>query len=233
MSNQFESSPTNPAASFFQDPEDDVKKKPIPKSGPVKIVLVRSGFLTRYPCVVCGGCTEKVSVLAEGPGNLRVCETCLKDRKFDHHLKKHAAELEAEAALLRQLFGRLEVPTYKQWCDAVDVNDAEYLADNCGMSMELALHVVRDRWTKATEKKVLATLGMTKKKFENKMLDSDLVLACRQLYRRRSKDLKRTFDELVEHDLDDHPAGWRQAAKLVLADWEAAEQHAAEQKNQK
>jgi hypothetical protein len=52
----------------------------IPTTGPIKVDLVWSGFYTRYPCHVCGGCTDKVAVLAEGPGNLRVCETCIGER---------------------------------------------------------------------------------------------------------------------------------------------------------
>jgi len=32
----------------------------------IEVKFVESGFLTRWPCHVCGGCTEKVDILCEG-----------------------------------------------------------------------------------------------------------------------------------------------------------------------
>ena len=46
---------------------------------------------------------------------IRVCETCLAAGNIDDRLAEHACELEAEAAALRKLIGRLRVPTYAQW----------------------------------------------------------------------------------------------------------------------
>jgi hypothetical protein len=92
----------------------------IPETGPVKVNLVWSGFYTRYPCNVCGGCTEKVAVLAEGPEGLRVCESCLKAGDIDARLEKHIARKEAYVQALRTLIGRLQVPTYQEWLDEND-----------------------------------------------------------------------------------------------------------------
>ena len=103
---------------------------------PISVELVETNFFTRYPCTVCGGCTEKVAILAEGTQRLsddqesrtvRVCETCLEDCDDDHlppgfgidyRLDLRARALEAEAALIRSLMGRLKVPTFAEWCKA-------------------------------------------------------------------------------------------------------------------
>jgi hypothetical protein len=78
----------------------------------IKIELVKTRFFTRYPCDVCGGCTEKVSVLARGH-DLLVCETCLEAGDIDERLKRHAAAL--MAAVTRGLIGRLQVPSWAEW----------------------------------------------------------------------------------------------------------------------
>jgi hypothetical protein len=54
----------------FSSPSSDS----IPAAGPIKVELVWTNVVTRWPCTICGGSTEKVSVLAEGPGGIRVCE---------------------------------------------------------------------------------------------------------------------------------------------------------------
>jgi hypothetical protein len=84
--------------------------------GKIKIELVKSSFLTRYPCNICGGYTEKVTVLARGHG-LLVCERCLEAGadNIDERLERYAAALEAMAAETRALIGRLLVPSYAEW----------------------------------------------------------------------------------------------------------------------
>src|SRR5579884_2339368 len=114
----------------------------------VQIELVPTNFRTRWPCTICGGCTEKVAVLAEGvlpngamgpdanPANpvaqimrrmdapqslgtvIRVCETCLEAGNIDERLARHVDRLESEARELRALIGRLRVPSYEQWKNA-------------------------------------------------------------------------------------------------------------------
>ncbi len=99
-----------------------------PKPTTIKVELVETNFLTRWPCTVCGGCTEKVPILAEGRQDLssgdihvgehrivRVCENCLRLGAIDDRLELHARQMEAEAQLLREMIGRLQVPTFAEW----------------------------------------------------------------------------------------------------------------------
>ena len=119
---------SNPAAAFFSEAarqeremerqEADCQGKEM-ENQKVKVEFVRSAFLTRYPCHVCGGFTGKDCILAEVKNGefkgFRVCECCLIEREFDAKLIKHAESLEADAAELRSLVGRLEVPTFEQY----------------------------------------------------------------------------------------------------------------------
>lgn len=101
---------------------------------PVVVVLTETNALVRWPCHVCGGCTEKYPVLAEVQEGehegFRVCETCIKAGDFDSRLLASAERLEREASTsaerlerqasdLRLLVGRLRVPTYKEWAAAM------------------------------------------------------------------------------------------------------------------
>lgn len=101
------------------------------RTAPVKLKFVPTNVYTRWGCTVCGGCTEKVSVLCEdrtpqeGGARVRVCEQCLKDRDFDQKLRDQAIGLEQHAAYLRSLIGRLDVPTYQEWLAAEQARDAE------------------------------------------------------------------------------------------------------------
>jgi hypothetical protein len=99
--------------------------QPVPAEGPINVELTRTNFFTRRPCTVCGGCTEKVDVLAEGHG-VRVCESCLRDGDIDGRLERHAAQLEADAKQIRGLIGRLRTPTYQAWLAEMDLCEAEY-----------------------------------------------------------------------------------------------------------
>ena len=96
----------------------------------IEIKLTETTFFTRWPCTVCGGCTEKVAILAEGTLQLsddgesrtiRVCESCLEGGDglgIDARLDLHARALEGEAALVRGMIGQLKVPTFAEWCEA-------------------------------------------------------------------------------------------------------------------
>jgi hypothetical protein len=87
--------------------------------------LVRTNVYTRWPCTVCGGCTEKVSVLTEakdtinGGEDILVCERCLERGDIDGELSRHADRLEEHARVyaqeLRRLIGHLRVPTFERW----------------------------------------------------------------------------------------------------------------------
>ncbi len=97
---------------------------------PISIEMVETNFFTRWPCTVCGGCTEKVAILAEGTQQfsddgevrtVRVCETCLEGGDglgIDARLELRARGLKGQAALTRSLIGRLNVPTFAEWCKA-------------------------------------------------------------------------------------------------------------------
>lgn len=99
-------------------------------TGPIKIEFVRTRFLTRYECHVCGGNTDKNLVLCEvtqGPyKGLRVCETCLREGNIEERIARHAYELEQAAEELWRLSGRLVVPTYAEWLEAERAADREY-----------------------------------------------------------------------------------------------------------
>jgi hypothetical protein len=88
-----------------------------------------TNFYTRWPCHVCGGCTEKVSILCEVTDGkhkgMRICEECLRagKRKVDARLRKYIAQLQEEAADLHSLVGRLEIPTYEAWRKADAAED--------------------------------------------------------------------------------------------------------------
>jgi hypothetical protein len=87
----------------------------------IRAELVRTNFLTRWHCHVCGGRTEKNLILCEVPeshpthGGLRICERCLKSRDFDAKLAEQAAALEAHAASLRGVIGHIEAPSFEDW----------------------------------------------------------------------------------------------------------------------
>ena len=56
----------------------------------VRFNLVDTNFLTRWPCDICGGATEKVSVLCESESGERICERCLEANDFDNRLNEFA-----------------------------------------------------------------------------------------------------------------------------------------------
>jgi len=94
----------------------------------IKFQLTTTNVHTRWPCHICGGHTEKGSILCEcevvkEPHKrlLRICEFCLQagKGKVNARLQSHIAQLEEEAAYLRSLTDRLEFPTYAAWKKAV------------------------------------------------------------------------------------------------------------------
>ena len=99
----------------------------------IKIELVRGFGAVRRHCHVCGGMTEKETILCEGKDEaghtVRVCETCLAEGNIDARIVAHAERLERIAADTRQLIGRLKVPAYSEWLAARDAHDAEVRAE--------------------------------------------------------------------------------------------------------
>ena len=98
--------------------------------------LVETNYLTRWPCHICGGNTEKEPVLCEvleGTNKgLRVCESCLKHRDFDNNLERFAEMLERHAQEIRALIGRVEAPSYEEWETAIQKhNERMETANKC------------------------------------------------------------------------------------------------------
>ena len=116
----------------------------------IEIKLTETNFFTRHLCTVCGGCTEKVAILAEGTQRLsddgefrtvRVCETCLESGDglgIDARLDLHARALEGEAGLVRRLIGQLKVPTFAEWCKAERDYEVRACMESDGISREEA-----------------------------------------------------------------------------------------------
>ncbi len=109
-------------ADAIEQHTEKYRKRPM-----IEIKLTETNFFTRWPCTVCGGCTEKVAILAEGTQRLsdhgesrtvRVCESCLEGLDglgIDDRLDLHARALDGEAALVRSMIGRMNVPTFAEW----------------------------------------------------------------------------------------------------------------------
>ena len=103
---------------------------------PIHAELVCASMCTRWACHVCGGHTEKESVLCEVPkshethAGFRVCEKCLEDGDLDAKLLHHATTLEAQAAALRDTVGRLRVPSFADWLRMGSLLNAIYETDH-------------------------------------------------------------------------------------------------------
>jgi hypothetical protein len=106
----------------------------------IEIKLVETNVLTRWPCTVCDGRTEKEPILAESErveGNcIRVCERCLEAGDIDTRLRKNAAGLREYADYIESLIGRLIVPTYEQWKAAYDRHEDEFCRERYGKSLD-------------------------------------------------------------------------------------------------
>jgi hypothetical protein len=105
----------------------------------IDVKLVETNFLTRWPCTICGGHTEKEPILAEGidtslphPHTVRVCERCLEKGRINDELAEHAEATEQYAAYLRGLIGRLRVPTYGAWKTAYEAHEERWVRENTG-----------------------------------------------------------------------------------------------------
>ena len=130
----------------------------------IEIKLTETNFFTRHHCTICGGCTEKVAILAEGTQRLsddgesrtvRVCETCLEGGNglgIDARLDLHARALEGEAELVRSLIGRLKVPTFAEWCRAERDYEVRACMESDGISREEAESKVARDYPRAPDR---------------------------------------------------------------------------------
>jgi hypothetical protein len=85
--------------------------------------LVRTNISTRWPCRLCGGSTEGVSVLCESESGFRVCERCLEagPEAIERRIAEQVAHLRAEACDLERLMGgNIKIPTSEEWRRAMD-----------------------------------------------------------------------------------------------------------------
>jgi hypothetical protein len=88
---------------------------------PIVVRLIPTNVFIRGVCTICGGLTEKDSVLAKArtsEGDVRVCVRCLEQRDFAKKLEDRAAGFEEKARWLRTQPSRLDVMTLKEWKDA-------------------------------------------------------------------------------------------------------------------
>jgi len=110
----------------------------------VKAVLRDSPFQRRWHCNLCGGQTEKVTILCEVPEGefkgFRVCERCIAKHdgdsaSIDAALRTRAAEIIRDAAeevrVLFDLAGRLEVVDLKTWQAACNAHDQALREADC------------------------------------------------------------------------------------------------------
>jgi hypothetical protein len=89
----------------------------------ITVELVPTNMLTRWPCLVCGGSTDKEAVNAEftdDDGTHYVCGECLRDPSAVRaRLEAQAASHDAHAAALRQYAQRpWLLPSRDEWLEA-------------------------------------------------------------------------------------------------------------------
>ena len=143
----------------------------------IEIKFRQTNFFTRYPCTVCGGCTEKVAILAEETQQLsgdeesrtvRVCETCIEDCEgeglppgfgIDYRLDLRARQLEAEAVLIRKLIGQLKVPTFAEWCAAEREHEVHAVMEIDGLSRDEAENKVHCDYPRALDRQLFSGDG--------------------------------------------------------------------------
>ena len=102
----------------------------------VVVELFGTNYYARHGCHICGGCTWKTGVLAEvrtgTHQGFRACEDCLKAAEaqgppaIDARLRARADALDADAAELRALLGRLRLPSFTAYEAELDRQNAAY-----------------------------------------------------------------------------------------------------------
>ena len=92
--------------------------------------LVETNVFTRWPCTICGGCTEKVPILCDVKSgeykDMLICEQCLKCGHPDDHIRAQIEGLERYIETLRPLLGRIVAPTYEQWEAAMEAHERRW-----------------------------------------------------------------------------------------------------------
>jgi hypothetical protein len=109
----------------------------------IEFKFVPTNVITRWPCDICGGWTDKDEILIEADApdgsTLRVCPLCLKG-DVEETLKERAEQIEADAPHaaarmiayaqeLRSLIGQIKVPTFAEWEAETKNHYNEWLAN--------------------------------------------------------------------------------------------------------
>ena len=141
------------------------------RKSPIRVQLKETNYFTRWPCHSCGGCTEKVSILAEvfegEYAGFRVCETCLYKGGIADKIQAHAEQHRVQADELLALVDRLEVPTWREYLLAEIKSDAELAKAHLGTSSlateaaEWLERIHRDYYSALTQDDVLGAFGVT------------------------------------------------------------------------
>ncbi len=101
----------------------------------IRVELTKTNLTRRWPCVLCGGATEKTDVIAEAKGVGIVCECCLEQGSVAarESLARQADLLECQTADLRELAeAQWEMPTIDEFRDEEEVADALFEAEYTG-----------------------------------------------------------------------------------------------------
>jgi hypothetical protein len=88
--------------------------------------MKRTNLYMRWPCHLCGGCTDKegVECVAPCPGDgkpheLFACQQCVEENDPDARIAEQTAHREAQIGYLRSLLGRVVLPGADAWREAV------------------------------------------------------------------------------------------------------------------
>lgn len=95
----------------------------------VKLSLIESST-HRHQCHCCGEQADRQcirAVVRDGPyRGFNVCERCIEARGFDEKLEAYARRLEEQASTVRELKGRLDVPTIDEYRAAEAKTEAAF-----------------------------------------------------------------------------------------------------------
>jgi len=111
----------------------------------VTVTLNHTNVYTRWPCLCCGGHTEKDSVLADVLEDGKwteyvVCPWCLADPDLAGTIRKHAVRCRAQAESLEEIARNLPaLPSLGDWGAAQVEADVKFLVEAEGWSHESAL----------------------------------------------------------------------------------------------
>ena len=173
----------------------------------VKVELTETNVLTRWPCHVCGGHTEKVSTLAEvRVGNyegFRVCERCIESRDFDNKLRETADRYTKQADDLRALIGRLEVPTAAEYYERDVEHQVAFIREQeqdvrDSLLWELASPYFTHEPSRQAHVDWLLRDGMTQQEIQSRL---ELIRAEQRRQQQRDSERRSSLDDFPDDSL--------------------------------